>query len=129
MSNSAVFAKYSAGYAPKNVLLFVSRICFSQDSLIEVLRLAVGLASGLVKHNVAVVFIGDGAVQALAEHNTEACAAYARSAAAHGISFSVDKSSLSLRGLKPEQVITGFSIVSREDIMKMLEDSHTHLRL
>lgn len=119
----------SATSTGKSIVLSVSRISFSESSLAEVLRVAVGLSAGSVGHKVAVVFWGDGVVQSLKEHMRLACVCYFKSAVAHGVEFFVDDISVGLRGLEQGQMIEGFSAVSREDLIKKLHDADVHLRM
>lgn len=113
----------------KSVVLTVNSLCFAKNSLAEVLRVAVGLSSGMGAHRVSVLFMGDGAVQALDQHKNADTEPYLVSAKAHGVKLLVDEYSLSLRGLEKKHLIEEMTAVSRDTIIEELEQSQVHLRI
>ncbi len=120
---------YPCGFPAKNIVLFINRANYSEDSLIEVLTFAVGLVGGLSEHSLDVVFIGDGVTECVASRLNDTTKPYMVSAKSRGVAFWADKYSLELRGMLEDSLFAGCAVISPEDLADLVKKSDMHLRL
>lgn len=120
---------YPRPYPRKRILIFINRVNFGSDSLVEVLRMAVGLSGGLAQHQVAIVFMGDGMTECLRSRLTEAAQPYMLAALSGQVTFWADKYSLDLRGMNPEMLLPQCQILAPEELSQFMGRADIHVRL
>ncbi|MBQ7568705.1 DsrE family protein [bacterium] len=112
----------------KKVVVSVSAV--NKDSIVEALRIAVGIAAGQNPLDIALLFSGDGVVNGLIDRYNEEYDKYYVAAQAHNVSIFIDEYCLNLRSLDDaESIRPGFQIVKREEILAMLGNADVHVRL
>jgi len=114
---------YPCGFPAKDIVLFVNRANYSEDSLVEVLTFAIGLVGGLSEHRLDVVFVGDGVTECVSSRLNDTTKPYLTSAKSRGVAFWADKYSLEY-GL-----FAGCAVISPEDLADLVKKSDMHLRL
>ena len=120
---------YPCGFPAKDIVLFINRANYSDDSLVEVLTFAIGLVGGLSEHRLDVVFIGDGVTECVSSRLNDTTKPYLTSAKSRGVAFWADKYSLELRGMLEDGLFAGCAVISPEDLADLVKKSDMHLRL
>ncbi|MDO5297595.1 MAG: DsrE family protein [bacterium] len=113
----------------RNKRIVVSVSAMNKDSIIEALRMAVGISTGRRPFYVSLLFSGDGVINGVKDRVNEEYDKYYTAAQAHNVALYIDEFCMSLRGLKAEVIRPEFQIIKREEILSLLAGSDLHVRL
>ena len=113
----------------RNKRIVVSVSAMNKDSVIEALRMAIGISTGRRPFYVSLLFSGDGVINGVENRVNEEYDKYYMAAKAHNVTLYIDEFCMSLRGIDAESIRPGWQIVKREEILSLLAGSDLHVRL
>ncbi len=107
----------------KKILIFISHTPFSGSFCEEGLRFALGVGNALVKHDVAIVLIGDGVWFSLKSLNQRDFEKYVKAFSVMNMGLIIEKESLEKTGLSQDIIKSEFKIMARQEIFELIKGS------
>ena len=112
--------------AQKHVAVLFTRPPNGDVYYTEGLRAAVGLTCGIDEHTVDVIYIGDGVYFTLKGVDRTDSSRYIATLAKGGYQLKVEAESLSERGIKKEELAGDVEVISRSQVVVLLNKAdHT----
>lgn len=105
----------------KNLLITIHHAPHASVFVAEGLRAAMGATSSVDEHNVTVLFLGDGAWAALAGVDRSEVVRSVDTLIDLGYELKLDGESLAERGIRAEEVAHDIGIVSRPQLLALVE--------
>lgn len=106
--------------AQKNVVVTMNQAPYGSIYYTEGLRAAVGVTSGVDENKVAVVYLGDGVYFALFGVDRKDTDKYIGTLHKLGSRLVVERESLKEKGIKEHEVAPDFEIVSRKEVLELI---------
>ncbi len=107
--------------AEKHVLFTFNHAPYGSIWYNEGLRAVVGVTSGIDEHTVDVVYLGDGVYFGLKGVDRADSARYLGTLAKSGYKIKAEKESLDARGIKPAELAEDVEVVSRADVLQLIQ--------
>ncbi len=109
------------GDGRKNIIIMIKSSPFRGSFCEEALRASVGLRTTIEKNEIKVVFISDGVWFGLKD--MKQFAKYSISLASLELPLIIEKESMELLKIKQEDLGSGYKIMSRNEISKLLKEA------
>ncbi|MCL5962328.1 MAG: DsrE family protein [Chloroflexi bacterium] len=107
--------------AEKHVLFTINHAPYGSIWYNEGLRAVVGVTSGIDEHTVDVVYLGDGVYFALKGVERTDSAKYLGTLAKLDYSLKAERESLQARGISETEVAEDVKVISRSDVVSLLQ--------